>query len=168
MEKYISISAIKKLIQLIKGDIRLKQDIMQYATLPKPSLYVGKVVQYIGVTQAPSYIKGLFYYSNGTKWVAISTDSPISIIDVLPDWEDGEDNTLYYVESEHKLYVRSSTEGQWMSLSDPAVQVKQYPESDHYDPDAEFPDEFTSVAVGDLSLVAITDDEISDIFSEVV
>lgn len=165
--KYISKRNLADLIQLIKGDIRKKQDAVQFNTMPDPAANVGKIVQYTGVSVQPELIKGSFYYSNGTRWVAVNTVSPIKIVDTLPNWADAEDGIIYYSIAASKMYIRSSTPGEWYGLNENYLAVKQYPDSDHYDPDAEYPAETAQVKLTDLELTSITDSEIDTLISEV-
>ena len=45
--------------------------------------------------------------------------------------------------------------------------VQKYPESEHYDPDAEYPDDATPVHVNEVELKAFTDDEIRQIYEDI-
>ena len=65
-DEYLYINNEWELIGSTAIDISGKQDTMQFSTMPTPSIdYLGKIVQYIGTTNA-NYTNGYFYVCIGT------------------------------------------------------------------------------------------------------
>lgn len=117
VNKYLGPTGLTELINLIQADFQKKQDWMQFPEMPAAAEYVGKVVQYTGITN-DTYTKGFFYYSTGLEWVGISVASAVETVTTLPAWSEGKDGVIYYVTSEHVCYVRSLTEGEWLPITD--------------------------------------------------
>lgn len=107
-KKYLDETGLKELCNLILADFEKKQDWMQFTTLPDASLYIGKVVQYTGVTDAKQS-KGHFYYSDGTSWIELSFTSSVFIVAELPEWENAISGVLYYVTASNKSYIKTPT-----------------------------------------------------------
>lgn len=117
VNKYLGPTGLTELINLIQADFQKKQDWIQFPEMPAAAEYVGKVVQYTGITNN-TYTKGFFYYSTGLEWIGISVASAVETVATLPAWSEGKDGVIYYVTSEHVCYVRSSTEGEWLPITD--------------------------------------------------
>ena len=64
---YVDDAILQENIDITKQKLALKQDKMQFTTMPPASTYNGKVVVYIGETDS-NYTKGQSYLSNGVTW----------------------------------------------------------------------------------------------------
>ncbi len=107
-KKYLDETGLKELCNLILADFERKQDWMQFTTLPDTALYVGKVVQYTGITDT-KLTKGHFYYSDGISWVELSFTTSTCIVTELPEWENATSGVLYYVTTTNKSYIKAPT-----------------------------------------------------------
>lgn len=117
VNKYLGPIGLTELINLIQADFQKKQDWMQFPEMPPASQYVGKVVQYTGITDT-NYTKGFFYYSTGLEWTMISVASAVEVVGQLPDWDTAKDGVIYYVTSESACYIRNSTvPGEWLNIA---------------------------------------------------
>ena len=65
--KYLGVTGLEELIILTKNDLAKKADTLQFDVMPDPNMYIGKLVQYVGVTDT-KFTCGHSYYSNGTEW----------------------------------------------------------------------------------------------------
>lgn len=111
--KYFGVSGLEELILLTKNAIAKKADKMQFGTMPDPIKYIGRVVQYVGESDA-TYTRSHFYYSNGVKWVeenvSDSQTTPIEMVTSLPSWEDADRHVLYILKNANGtmgLYVKN-------------------------------------------------------------
>jgi len=97
--KYLGETSTQELINLIKADIDLKQNLMQFAAMPNYADYVGKIVQYVGNTNE-KFTMGHFYKSNGFSWYEVYSALTIKaweLVDALPALEDAEWNIMYFL-----------------------------------------------------------------------
>ena len=221
--KYIGLTSVAELMRLAQSDISKKQDWVQFPTMPSPSDYIGKVVQYTGATDN-DYTKGYFYYSNGLSWAQANVMSAIVTRKTsLPDWGLADPGLIYYVVATNKAYIRDNeTTGNWFTItgsdsepafkivnrlpfwtdadtntiylvksslsntvtayvksgtvntfyklggggSDVSIALKKYPDSEHYDTAAVYPDTAETVEVDGLEVEAFTDQEIRALFTE--
>ena len=65
--KYLGVQGLEELIILAQNGLAKKADMLQFDVMPDPIKYIGKVVQYVGVSDV-SFTRSHFYYSNGVKW----------------------------------------------------------------------------------------------------
>ena len=116
--KYIGLTSVAELIQLMQNDLGKKQDWTQFPTMPSPSDYIGKVVQYTGATDN-DYTKGYFYYSNGLCWAQANVMSAVVVRKTsLPDWGLADPGLIYYVAATNKAYIRDNeTTGNWFNIA---------------------------------------------------
>lgn len=113
--KYIGVQGLEELITITKNNLAKKADTLQFDVMPDPVKYIGKVVQYVGVSDV-SYTRSHFYYSDGTRWTGeiISDEQTIKIKIVynLPDWISADPQFLYVLKgTENKLlslYVKNT------------------------------------------------------------
>jgi len=95
--KYMGPVGLEELILLIKRSFSGKQPLVQFAVMPPIDDYIGKVVQYVGETDA-QYSKGGFYYDDGTEWQAVNVPgSCFEVVTVLPDWAIASNETVYWL-----------------------------------------------------------------------
>ncbi len=197
-KKYLGPQGLSELVTLFKNDLTKKQGILQYVELPDPEKSTGRVVQYVGRT-TDDFKKGLFYYSTGLEWEEVVGVS-FATVKKLPDWEDADRRTIYFVLQDDgltvKLYIKGEKRGEFYEAGaenyntllntplingmstvndkDPSkpkevellVGVQQYPESDSYKPDALYPTSPEPVRVNELSMKALTDDEVTRVYEE--
>ena len=105
--KYIGVQGLEELINLTKNNLAKKADTLQFEVMPDPVKYIGKVVQYVGVSDI-SYTRSHFYYSDGIRWTGetISDEQAvkIKIVYILPDWTTADPSVLYVLKgTENKL-----------------------------------------------------------------
>lgn len=97
--------------------------------------------------------------------------APFKVVATLPAWSTAEADKIYFVKTpgkkELKGFVKNEDEGGWNKFGQPTVTLQKYPDSEHYDPDAVYPDEGTEVDVSELEIVAFKDKEIKDLYDEV-
>ena len=113
--KYIGVQGLEELINLTKNNLAKKADTLQFEVMPDPVKYIGKVVQYVGVSDI-SYTRSHFYYSDGIRWTGetISDEQAvkIKIVYILPDWTTADPQVLYVLKgTENKLlslYVKNT------------------------------------------------------------
>lgn len=102
VNKYLGPTGLTELINLIQADFQKKQDWVQFPEMPAAAEYVGKVVQYTGITN-DTYTKGFFYYSTGLEWVGISVASAVEIVDALPAYDAADPKIIYMVVSDDDI-----------------------------------------------------------------
>lgn len=97
--------------------------------------------------------------------------APFEVGATLPAWSTAKSDKIYFVKTpgkkELKGFVKNEDEGGWNKFGQPTVTIQKYPESEHYDPDAIYPDEGTEVDVSELEIIAFKDKEIKDLYDEV-
>ena len=122
--KYIGVQGLEELINLTKNSLAKKADTLQFDVMPDPVKYIGKVVQYVGVSDS-SYTRSHFYYSDGTRWTEENTSceqtTQIKIVNVLPDWINADPQVLYVLkgttDNTMSLYVKNaSVNGAWFTV----------------------------------------------------
>lgn len=122
--KYIGVQGLEELIILTKNGLANKADMLQFDVMPDPIKYIGKVVQYIGVSDV-SFTRSHFYYSNGIKWTEenISGDqaTQIEMVTVLPSWVNADPQILYILkdttDKKMGLYVKNpSVNDSWFTV----------------------------------------------------
>lgn len=97
--------------------------------------------------------------------------APFEVGATLPAWSTAKTDKIYFVKTpgkkELKGFVKNEDEGGWNKFGQPTVTIQKYPDSEHYDPDAVYPDEGTEVDVSELEIVAFKDREIKNLYDEV-
>lgn len=111
--KYFGEHSLEALITLTKNSIAKKADMLQFNVMPDPIKYLGKVVQYVGVSDV-AFTRSHFYYSNGIKWteedISGEQTTQIEMVTVLPSWTNADPQILYILKnSDGKmgLYVKN-------------------------------------------------------------
>lgn len=122
--KYLGVQGLEELIILAKNGLAKKADVLQFDTMPDPIKYIGKIVQYVGVSDV-AFTRGHFYYSNGIKWTEenISGNQPtqIEMVTVLPTWANADPQILYILkdttDKKMSLYVKNpSVNDSWFTV----------------------------------------------------
>ena len=121
--KYLGVQGLEELIILTKNNLANKADVLQFDVMPDPTKYIGKIVQYVGVSDT-SFTRSHFYYSNGTKWTeeATSGEPPkIEMVTTLPSWVDSDPQVLYILKNAADItmsfYVKNpSVNGAWFTV----------------------------------------------------
>ena len=122
--KYIGVQGLEELIILTKNGLANKADMLQFDVMPDPIKYIGKVVQYVGVSDV-SFTRSHFYYSNGIKWAEenISGDqaTQIEMVTALPSWVNADPQILYILkdtlDKKMSLYVKNpSVNDSWFTV----------------------------------------------------
>ena len=121
--KYLGVQGLEELIILTKNNLAKKADVLQFDVMPDPTKYIGKIVQYVGVSDI-SFTRSHFYYSNGTKWTeeATSGEPPkIEMVTTLPSWVDSDPQVLYILKNAADMtmnfYVKNpSVNGAWFTV----------------------------------------------------
>ena len=122
--KYIGVQGLEELIILTKNGLANKADMLQFDVMPDPIKYIGKVVQYVGVSDV-SFTRSHFYYSNGIKWTEenISGDqaTQIEMVNALPSWVNADPQILYILkdtlDKKMGLYVKNpSVNDSWFTV----------------------------------------------------
>ena len=121
--KYLGVQGLEELIILTKNNLANKADVLQFDVMPDPTKYIGKIVQYVGVSDI-SFTRSHFYYSNGTKWTeeATSGEPPkIEMVTALPSWVDSDPQVLYILKNAADItmsfYVKNpSVNGAWFTV----------------------------------------------------
>lgn len=109
--KFLGATGTQELINLLKADMRLKQDLLQFSEMPQPALYVGRVVQYVGKTNE-KFTHGHFYKSSGYVWQEVYSSlsgKTWQLVDTLPPIADAEYDVLYFTANQYRElsgYVR--------------------------------------------------------------
>ena len=121
--KYLGVQGLEELIILTKNNLANKADVLQFDIMPDPTKYIGKIVQYVGVSDI-SFTRSHFYYSNGTKWTEENTSGEppkIEIVTILPSWVDSDPQVLYILKNAADItmnfYVKNpSVNGAWFTV----------------------------------------------------
>lgn len=100
--KYLGVQGLEELIILTQNNLAKKADVLQFDVMPDPTKYIGKIVQYVGVSDI-SFTRGHFYYSNGVKWTEENTSGgqtpKIEMVTALPSWADSDPQVLYILKN---------------------------------------------------------------------
>lgn len=121
--KYLGVQGLEELIILTKNNLANKADVLQFDVMPDPTKYIGKIVQYVGVSDI-SFTRSHFYYSNGTKWTEENTSGEppkIEMVTTLPSWVDSDPQVLYILKNAADItmsfYVKNpSVNGAWFTV----------------------------------------------------
>lgn len=122
--KYIGVQGLEELISLTKNSLAKKADTLQFDVMPDPVKYIGKVVQYVGVSDS-SYTRSHFYYSDGTRWneenISDEQTTQIKIVSALPTWMNADPQVLYVLkgttDNTMSLYVKDiSVNDAWFTV----------------------------------------------------
>ena len=122
--KYLGVQGLEELIILTKNNLAKKADILQFDVMPDPTKYIGKIVQYVGVSDI-SFTRSHFYYSNGAKWTEENTSGEhtpkIEMVTALPSWVDSDPQVLYILKNAADItisfYVKNpSVNGAWFTV----------------------------------------------------
>lgn len=122
--KYIGVHGLEELILLTKNGLTNKADILQFDVMPDPIKYIGKVVQYVGVSDV-AFTRSHFYYSNGVKWteenISGGQTTQIEMVTVLPTWASADPQILYILkdttDKKMGLYVKNpSVNDSWFTV----------------------------------------------------
>lgn len=122
--KYLGVQGLEELIILTKNNLAKKADVLQFDVMPDPTEYIGKIVQYVGVSDI-SFTRSHFYYSNGAKWTEENTSGghtpKIEMVTVLPSWVDSDPQVLYILKNAADItinfYVKNpSVNGAWFTV----------------------------------------------------
>ena len=122
--KYIGVQGLEELITITKNNLAKKADTLQFDVMPDPVKYIGKVVQYVGISDS-SYTRSHFYYSDGTRWneenISCEQTTQIKIVNALPAWINADLNILYILkgatDNTMSLYVKNaSVNGAWFTV----------------------------------------------------
>ena len=117
--KYLGVQGLEELIILAQNGLAKKADVLQFDVMPDPIKYIGKVVQYVGVSDV-SFTRSHFYYSNGIKWTDEQA-TQIEIVTALPTWANADPQTLYILkdttDKKMGLYVKNpSVNDSWFTV----------------------------------------------------
>lgn len=122
--KYLGVQGLEELIILAQNGLAKKADILQFDVMPDPIKYIGKVVQYIGVSDVV-FTRSHFYYSNGIKWteenISGGQTTQIEMVTVLPSWVNADPQILYILkdttDKKMGLYVKNpSVNDSWFTV----------------------------------------------------
>ena len=122
--KYLGVQGLEELIILAKNGLAKKADVLQFDVMPDPIKYIGKVVQYVGVSDV-AFTRGHFYYSNGIKWteenISGNQTTQIEMVTVLPTWANADPQILYILkdttDKKMSLYVKNpSVNDSWFTV----------------------------------------------------
>ena len=122
--KYIGVQGLEELILLTQNGLANKADMLQFDVMPDPIKYIGKVVQYIGVSDV-SFTRSHFYYSNGIKWteenISGEQTTQIEMVTALPSWVNADPQILYILkdtlDKKMSLYVKNpSVNDSWFTV----------------------------------------------------
>ena len=121
--KYLGVQGLEELIILTKNNLANKADVLQFDVMPDPTKYIGKIVQYVGVSDT-SFTRSHFYYSNGVKWTEENTSGEppkIEMVTALPSWADSDPQVLYILKNPADItmnfYVKNpSVNGVWFTV----------------------------------------------------
>ena len=99
---YLGVQGLEELIILTQNALAKKADVLQFDAMPDPTKYIGKIVQYVGVSDI-SFTRSHFYYSNGIKWAEENTSGEqtpkIEMVTALPSWVDADPQALYILKN---------------------------------------------------------------------
>lgn len=100
--KYLGVQGLEELIILTQNGLAKKADTLQFDVMPDPNKYIGKIVQYVGVSDI-SFTRSHFYYSNGIKWaeenISGGQTPKIEMVTSLPSWADSDPQVLYILKN---------------------------------------------------------------------
>ena len=100
--KYLGVQGLEELIILTQNALAKKADVLQFDAMPDPTKYIGKIVQYVGVSDI-SFTRSHFYYSNGIKWteenISGEQTPKIEMVTALPSWVDADPQALYILKN---------------------------------------------------------------------
>lgn len=122
--KYLGVQGLEELIILTQNALAKKADVLQFDAMPDPTKYIGKIVQYVGVSDI-SFTRSHFYYSNGVKWAEENTSGgqtpKIEMVTALPSWADSDPQVLYILKNTADImmnfYVKNpSVNGAWFTV----------------------------------------------------
>lgn len=122
--KYLGVQGLEELIILAQNGLAKKADTLQFDVMPDPIKYIGKVVQYVGVSDV-SFTRSYFYYSNGIKWteenISGGQTTQIEMVTVLPSWVNADPQILYILKDTTNkkmgLYVKNpSVNDSWFTV----------------------------------------------------
>ena len=122
--KYLGVQGLEELIILAQNGLAKKADTLQFDVMPDPINHIGKVVQYVGVSDV-AFTRGHFYYSNGIKWteenVSGGQTTQIEMVTVLPSWAKADSQILYILkdvtDKKMGLYVKNpSVNDSWFTV----------------------------------------------------
>ena len=122
--KYLGVQGLEELIILTQNALAKKADVLQFDAMPDPTKYIGKIVQYVGVSDI-SFTRSHFYYSNGVKWTEENTSGgqtpKIEMVTALPSWADSDPQALYILKNTADItmnfYVKNpSVNGAWFTV----------------------------------------------------
>lgn len=122
--KYLGVQGLEELIILAQNGLAKKADTLQFDVMPDPIKYIGKVVQYIGVSDV-SFTRSHFYYSNGIKWteenISGNQTTQIEMVTALPSWVNADPQILYVLkdttDKKMGLYVKNpSVNDSWFTV----------------------------------------------------
>lgn len=122
--KYLGVQGLEELIILAQNGLAKKADVLQFDVMPDPIKYIGKVVQYVGVSDV-SFTRSHFYYSNGIKWteetISGGQTTQIEMVTALPSWVDADPQILYILkdttDKKMGLYVKNpSVNDSWFTV----------------------------------------------------
>ena len=117
--KYLGVQGLEELIILAQNGLAKKADVLQFDVMPDPIKYIGKVVQYVGVSDV-SFTRSHFYYSNGIKWTDEQA-TQIEMVTALPSWVNADPQILYILkdttDKKMGLYVKNpSVNDSWFTV----------------------------------------------------
>ena len=99
---YLGVQGLEELIILTQNALAKKADVLQFDVMPDPTKYIGKIVQYVGVSDI-SFTRSHFYYSNGIKWteenISGEQTPKIEMVTALPSWVDADPQALYILKN---------------------------------------------------------------------
>lgn len=125
--KYLGVHGLEELIILTQNGLAKKADILQFDVMPDPIKYIGKVVQYVGVSDV-AFTRSHFYYSNGVKWTEenisdgqTTQTTQIEMVTALPSWVNADPQILYILkdttDKKIGLYVKNpSVNDSWFTV----------------------------------------------------
>lgn len=122
--KYLGVQGLEELIILAQNGLAKKADTLQFDVMPDPIKYIGKVVQYVGVSDV-SFTRSHFYYSNGAKWteenISGEQATQIEMVTALPSWVNADPQILYILKDtitkKMGLYVKNpSVNDSWFTV----------------------------------------------------
>ena len=122
--KYLGVQGLEELIILAQNGLAKKADVLQFDVMPDPIKYIGKVVQYVGVSDV-AFTRSHFYYSNGVKWIEENISgnqtTQIEMVTALPSWVDADPQIFYILkditDKKMGLYVKNpSVNDSWFTV----------------------------------------------------
>ena len=122
--KYLGVQGLEELIILAQNGLAKKADVLQFDVMPDPIKYIGKVVQYVGISDV-SFTRSHFYYSNGIKWteetISGEQTTQIEMVIALPSWVNADPQILYILkdttDKKMGLYVKNpSVNDSWFTV----------------------------------------------------